>query len=270
MIQRGNAARRKSRAAGSRPAPIRNAVQPKVSVVVPAENEKRTIARVIEEARSVHPDTEVIVVANGSSDGTASIASRMGAYVIRYPEPLGHDVGRAIGAMAAGGDILLFTDADIVIPAARLIPFVHAIEQGFDIALNRYQGAVRKSYVHPTVLAKKALNLMLSAPELGASSLTAVPHAISRKALEEIGAALLAVPPKAQAVAASLGLRFTQAGYVNVGRMNARKSSIRHNRVKRLILGDHLEAMNWWIRQAGNPRADYPDLGRARERVNDV
>ena len=35
-------------------------------------------------------------------------------------------------------DILVFTDADIVIPTLLLIPFVKAIENGVDVALNRY------------------------------------------------------------------------------------------------------------------------------------
>lgn len=269
MNNSGNSARR-SRNASRRIAPstIRNAPEPKVSVIIPAKNEKRTIAQVIVQARKVHPETEVIVVANGSTDGTARIARRMGAKVLAYPEPLGHDVGRAIGAKAASGDILLFIDADFVIPAAKLKPYVRAVERGYDIVLNRLGGTIRRHRVHPVILAKKALNIMIAKPELGISSMLVIPHAISRKALEQIGPQHLAVPPKAQAVAASLGLRFKLAKYINVSRKNARRPRSIRYKVKRLVLGDHLEAIDWWLRQSGNPRAGYSDLDRKRESVN--
>ena len=243
----------------------KNQLQPLVSVIIPAQNEKRTIARVIAQAKKVHPRTEVIVVANGSTDGTARMARRNGAKVIEFEQPLGHDVGRAIGAKAAGGQILLFIDGDFVIPAAKLKPYVKAVEQGYDIVLNRHVNAVRKKRVHPILVAKKALNILIAKPELGTASMTAIPHAISRKAFEQIGPHNLAVPPKAQAVAASRNLRFKLGPFVNINARNARRSVVARNKVKQLVLGDHIEAIHWWIRQFGHPRLGYSDLGRLRE-----
>src|SRR5690606_14287962 len=122
--------------------------RPHVSVIVPVMNERRTLAQVLRQASLVHPRTEVIAVVNGSSDGSLDIARSSGARVLAFKHPLGHDIGRAVGAKAARGDILLFIDADMVVPAAKLRNFVKAVEQGIDVALNDYSGPTGKKVVH--------------------------------------------------------------------------------------------------------------------------
>jgi len=251
--------------------PIQNSANPKVSVVIPVMNERRTIAQVIREARNVHPDTEVIVVINGSTDGSHQIARRMGAKIIWFQEQLGNDVGRAIGAMEAKGDIILFTDGDIVIPTRQLIPFVDGVSQGLDIALNSYQGETNKMVVHQVVLSKTVLNTVLpNAADLNGSSLTCIPHALSRKAITEIGAANLAVPPLAQTIAISKGLLIQKVTHIGVGRLNVRRKKEISQMVKRLIIGDHLEAIHWWLTQMGHERGHFTDLGRDRQRVREL
>ncbi|MGG3283049.1 glycosyltransferase family 2 protein [Paenibacillus solani] len=247
--------------------PIHNAELPKVSVIIPAMNEAKTIAAVIRQADQVHSESEVIVVANGSTDGTAEIAKTMGARVIHLPFPLGHDVGRSIGAAEARGDILLFTDADIVIKASDLIPFAKAVEDGVDVALNKYLGPTDKHHVHSVILAKHALNIFVSSPELKGASLTTIPHAMSRKAINLIGFDHLAVPPKAQAMAIYNGLKVHGVHYVDVGRRNPRRGRTKGNDpLEALIVGDHLEAVDWLISKS-NIRGNRSDLTRNRESV---
>lgn len=247
--------------------PIINCSNPKVSVVIPAMNEHKNIAKVIAFSRRIHPDTEVIVVVNGSSDGTEQIARRMGAKVIVYVSPLGHDVGRSIGASHAKGDILLFTDADIVIPTIRLIPFVKAIENGVDVALNRYTGITNTKHVHSVVLAKHALNAVLHRSDLTGTSMTTIPHALSRNALQTIGVEWLAVPPKALTIAVWRGLNVQGTAYVDVGRTNPRKRKWKKvDPLKALIIGDHLEAISWVIENT-NVRGGFTDSIRNRDMV---
>ncbi|MFD0694213.1 glycosyltransferase family 2 protein [Paenibacillus sp. GCM10027628] len=267
-VQRGKRKLLKPRAK-SRPVfkPITLRENPKVSVVIPAMNERKTIAAVIREARMVHPSTEVVVVVNGSRDGTGHIARRMGARVVTFKKPLGHDVGRAIGAMHAKGNILLFTDADIVISARDLKPFIRAIERGVDVALNSYTGHVHTDRVHPVVLAKHALNLALARPDLRGSSMTTIPHAISRKALERIEAQNLSVPPLAQTIAIRKGLDLKKVHEVDVGRVNPRKRrGFKVDPLRNLIVGDHLEAIEWLLNET-NERGQQTDLSRDRSFV---
>lgn len=229
---------------------------PFLSVIIPVMNERRTIAAVLKQAARIHPHTELIVVANGSTDGSAEAAERCGAKVIRYLSPLGHDVGRAIGARAAQGEILLFLDGDMVLSAVKLRPFVDVIARGrADVALNNYSGPVHTSRVHPVVLAKHALNEMLGRPDLKGTSLTAVPHAMSRGALSVIGSESLLVPPLAHAKAAAAGLRIVLPIRVDVGRCNRpRRERERSRPLHRLIIGDHLEAIAWLSRQAASDK----------------
>ncbi len=248
--------------------PIQNSVQPHVSVVIPAMNERRTISRVIYEASKVHGSTEVIVVANGSRDGTDRLAAAMGAKTLFFAEPLGHDVGRAIGAKHAQGNIVLFLDGDVVIPAKHLVPLVRAVEAGADVALNKYIGPVNRKKVHSVILAKHALNMMLSRPDLKGVSLTTIPHAMSRKAISMIGVEHLTVPPLAHSIAIHKGLKVVDAHYIEVGRTNPIKRKKRSGKdpLESLIVGDHLEAVHW-LASHTNERGNFTDLGRDRKRV---
>lgn len=236
--------------------PISNSESPLVTVVIPVMNEIRTLARVIHEARQVHPDTEVLVVSNGSRDGSKEQAERMGARVLSFPEPLGHDVGRSIGALHAKGEIVLFTDADIVIPATQLRTFVDAVAEGTDVALNRYNGPIRRKKAHRVVVSKYALNSILSLPHLQGASQTAIPHAMSKKAIGKIGARNLSVPPKAQAIAVLEGLKVDAVCYVDVGKTNPGKKGRTHP-LGELIIGDHLEAIHYVLGRMG-PRGGRP------------
>lgn len=241
--------------------------EPVVSVIIPAVNERRTIGRVIREAFRVHNQTEVIVVANGSTDGTAQIAARMGARVLSFPEPLGHDIGRSIGAREARGRILLFTDGDIVIPSKDLLPLVKAVDNGVDVALNSYLGPTHTRNVHGVILAKHALNIALSRPELKGASMTTVPHAMSRKAVEAIGYEELAIPPKAQTIAIIRGLDVRSVHYIEVGRTNPRRRRVKgRDPLESLIEGDHLEALDFFLRSTSE-RGAWPDITRERDIV---
>ena len=240
---------------------------PKVSVIIPAMNEEKTIAQVIGQAARVHDSAEVIVVVNGSTDRTPDIAKEMGARVLWYPWPLGHDVGRAIGAAAARGDILLFTDGDLVIPAEDLKPLVKAVENGTDVALNRYLGPTDKMQAHNVIVAKHALNTALLRPDLKGASLTTIPHALSRRALEAIGIEALAVPPKAYAIALFRGLKVEAVHYIHVGHNKSRRKKLDgKDPLEWLILGDHLEALHWLTEQTDS-RLKRTDLTRKRELV---
>ncbi|MFD0710687.1 glycosyltransferase family 2 protein [Paenibacillus sp. GCM10027626] len=267
MPRRGYASPRNRKKARGYLFRIRNAAAPKVSVIIPAMNERRTIAAVIRQAYRVHPETEVIVVANGSTDGTAELAQKIGAKVIRFAHPLGHDVGRSVGAKEAKGDILLFTDADIVIPTRDFVPLTKAVEGGVDVALNKYLGPIGRHHVHSVVLAKHTLNLFVSNPALKGTSLTTIPHAMSRQARDLIGAENLAVPPKAHAIAVYSGLNVRGIHYVDVGRRNPRRGRTKGNDpLEKLIVGDHLEALDWVISKS-DIRGNRSDLGRNRESV---
>jgi len=97
---------------------------PLISVVVPALNEAVTIAQTVRsiprlELASRGFDTEVVVVDNGSDDGTAHIAARAGARVVVEPAR-GYGLAYRRGFREASGDIICTMDADLTYPADML------------------------------------------------------------------------------------------------------------------------------------------------------
>ncbi len=84
-----------------------------VSVVIPAFDEVGTIADVIASALQ-HPWVEeVLVVDDGSADGTAQVAEAAGARVIRLDQNAGKAAALDAGVRSAKASILLFLDADV-------------------------------------------------------------------------------------------------------------------------------------------------------------
>ncbi len=83
-----------------------------VSVIIPALNEERTIARVIETAKAGANVSEVIVIDDNSTDNTVAIAKAMGARVVTGTV-LGKGSSMADGLKTSYGDILVYLDADV-------------------------------------------------------------------------------------------------------------------------------------------------------------
>ena len=96
----------------------RGAVEPachSISVVIPAYNAERTIGKVLEALRSEQPPpAEIIVVDDGSVDGTGAVARRLGAHVVRTDGRGYAGAARNRGWDAATGDVVVFVDADSV------------------------------------------------------------------------------------------------------------------------------------------------------------
>lgn len=243
-----------------------------VSVVVNAMNEEHTIAMVLKQLKRL-PFHEVIIVINGTHDATYEIVrNNSKAIVLHFNEPLGHDVGRALGAKISRSDILLFLDGDIPINAEQLLPFIGAVDSGLDVALNRITPYLQNfSKRDGVTIVKQLLNRVLGRADLGADSLTAIPHALSRKAIETIGHVNLVVPPKAQAIAIKKGLSVGAPAGVNVVTNNRlRKTNIGvQNPVSDLIVGDHIEALHYIAAQEG-VRMAYPDEIRKRSYLTEV
>jgi len=85
---------------------------PEVTVVIPALDEVEVIGKVVEDLVGRYPDYEVLVIDDGSTDGTGDAASAAGARVIRHEWNKGYGAALRTGCRAARGDIVCFFDAD--------------------------------------------------------------------------------------------------------------------------------------------------------------
>ncbi len=248
--------------------PPRTKQKARRSAVIPVKDESATILEAIRSVRRAGVD-EIIVVANGSDDATVAKAMSAGARVMVFSRPLGHNVGRAIGAACATGDVCLFVDGDFVLPPEDLAPFLHAVESGIDVALNDLAFLFRRFRpVDPISAVKYFLNICLSQPGLLNNSLTAVPHAMSRRAISRIGWESLVIPPAAQTKAVLSGLRVQAVHAVDVVTPNRVRDdhAVSGGKIPAFerIIGDHLEAVDYLLRHKGG-RGGFPDRERNRK-----
>jgi len=103
--------------------------KPLISVVIPAYNEEKFLARTLTslKAQKVDVPFEIIVADNNSTDDTVAIAKQFGARVVVATKK-GVCAARQAGTEIARGEIIISTDADTVFPAGWLDNFYQALK----------------------------------------------------------------------------------------------------------------------------------------------
>lgn len=109
--------------------------RPLLSVVIPAFDEERRLGPTLDRVRRALPDAEIVVSDDGSRDGTVALARREGARIVSSPANRGKGAALRLGMLAAAGDRLLMTDADLSTPLEDLGPLLDALDAGADLAL---------------------------------------------------------------------------------------------------------------------------------------
>ena len=84
----------------------------KLSVIIPVYNEAQIVGSFIEAVHKKIPDSEIIVVNDGSDDNTADVAAQSGAKVISHPYNIGNGAAVKTGIRNAVGDKILLMDGD--------------------------------------------------------------------------------------------------------------------------------------------------------------
>jgi glycosyltransferase involved in cell wall biosynthesis len=105
-----------------------------ISIIIPAYNEEKRLPdtlAVLQAYLAATPweFTEIVVVDDGSRDGTAEVARAAGVGVLRNPGNRGKGYSVRHGMLKARGDWLLFSDADLSTPIEELEKLWAAIER---------------------------------------------------------------------------------------------------------------------------------------------
>ena len=99
------------------------------TIVLPAFDEEEALPAVVEDIRSVlGPDTDIVVVDDGSTDDTAAVAKRLGVSLTVHDVNRGKGAAIRSGIKAAGGDIVIVMDADATYPASTIPAMIDLLE----------------------------------------------------------------------------------------------------------------------------------------------
>jgi glycosyltransferase involved in cell wall biosynthesis len=187
-------------------------------VFVPAWNEELNLPAVLDELRTELPDADVLVVDDGSTDGTAEVAREHGAEVLSFGENRGLQAGIAAGyeyALSHGYELCGRVDADGQHPAAELRLLLERVSSGAcDVAVGsrfasderlpeyRYVSSGARRF--GTAVLRRSIGLVLRRPFLDATSGM---YAANAKALPLLAEPYTSGAPEVQAL-----LRLHDAG----------------------------------------------------------
>lgn len=106
-----------------------------LSVIIPAKNEAASLGPLLAGLREVVPEAEVIVVDDGSSDGTGTVCAQAGVRVIAHPASVGNGGAVKAGVRHANGDVVVLMDGDGQHDPRHLPDLVSKLDEGYLMAV---------------------------------------------------------------------------------------------------------------------------------------
>jgi glycosyltransferase involved in cell wall biosynthesis len=187
-------------------------------VFLPAWNEEENLPAVLDELHEVLPEADLLVVDDGSTDGTADVAHAAGADVVSFSHNRGLPAGIAAGyayALERGYDLCGRVDADGQHPVVELERLLERVREGeCDVAVGsrfasgegfapyRYMPSAPRRF--GTALLRRVIRIALRRPFLDATSGM---YAANAKALPVLAQPYTTEAPEVEAL-----LRLSEAG----------------------------------------------------------
>ncbi len=106
-----------------------------ISIVLPAKNEAASLEKLLCELVNLHPEAEIIVVNDGSTDGTEDTCVKSGVRVVSHAYSKGNGSAIKTGARVASGDVIVFMDADGQHRPEDVNRLLAKLDEGFDMVV---------------------------------------------------------------------------------------------------------------------------------------
>ena len=148
--------------------PDPNAPKPSLSVVIPCYNEVRTVKDIVNRVLAEDIVDEVIIVDDGSTDGTVEVLSQIEAEADSRVQIVHHDKNRGKGAaLVTGfqlttGEVIIIQDADFEYDPREYSRLLTPIQEGVATVVygSRFLGGTRKAMNFWNMVANKGLTLI--------------------------------------------------------------------------------------------------------------
>jgi len=137
-----------------------------ITIIIPVFNEKNTIVEILKRVQDTKLPTEILVVDDGSTDGTREILKQYEGHeiirVILHEKNQGKGAAVTTGFRYATGDILIIQDADLEYDPRDYQALLKPIEEGNAEVVygSRFMGASRRPTLFWHMVANKLLTLM--------------------------------------------------------------------------------------------------------------
>jgi glycosyltransferase involved in cell wall biosynthesis len=160
---------------------------PRASLILPAYNEERGLRATLRAVAALDPDLglEVIVVDDGSTDGTPQVAAEAGVQLLRHPANRGKGAALRTGVASARADRLVTMDADTTYPASAIPRMLELLDEHDYVSAARRAGRMHIPLVNRLGSSAIAPLVRLLSGSRLADPLTGM-YALRRSAFEDL------------------------------------------------------------------------------------